>query len=118
MKNKLVYIGLSMLAMCLNGKAHSSESGEETVIASELVSESYISGAVFRNNEVLFKQDQVKHGYEIVKRGDGTCYKRTTRFHGMKEFTTSVPGVVIQAPKTTTVVADAGCNVTTLVNVK
>jgi len=121
MNNKLVYVGLLMLAFGLNGKAYSTQ-GTETVIASDLKREAYISGAEFLNDETgnatLLKQDYVKHGYEIVKRGDGTCYKRTTLLHGMQEFTTSVPGIVIEAPKTTTVIKDVDCNVRTLVHVE
>lgn len=120
MKNKLVYVGFLMLAVGLNCKAYSAstQGDSETVIASDLKSESYISGASFQNNETIFTQDQVKNGYEIVKRGDGTCYKRTTVFHGMKDFMASDPAIVIQAPKTTTEVKDVDCNVSTLAHVQ
>lgn len=121
--NKLVYVGLSILALSLhlNVKADSSGTGE-TVLASDLTLESYISGVAFQNDETvnatLLTQDQVKHGYEVVKRGDGSCYKQTTQLHGFKKVKTQVPGIFIELPKITTENTDVDCNVKTLAHVQ
>lgn len=118
MKKKMVYVSFLVLAAGLNGNAYSTsiQGGSETVIASDLKVASYISKVLHFNNETFFTQDQVRHGYEIVERGDGTCYKRTTVLHSMKDIKTSDPAIVIQGPKTITETKDVDCNVSTLAN--
>lgn len=121
---KLVYVGFFILALSLNAKADSSDKTTQPVIASYIPVEAYIPGVMLQNNEERLSRGTVafrghlKSVYEIVKRGDGTCYKQTTHLNGMKEFASAVPGLVIRAPETTTVTEDVGCNGSTLEHVQ
>lgn len=54
-------------------------------------------------------ENKVIKGWEIYKREDGSCYKRTTQFQGVTQLQTSVPGFVVNMPKTAVSDRDVDC---------
>lgn len=116
MKN-CICVGLFILTFSLNAKEnYSDRNNQPYILASDIKVEAYISGSDLQSNEKRLNSGQVlylgdlKSVYEIIKLGDGTCVKRTTHLHGMKEFPSAIPGLVIRAPATTSVKESVSCD--------